>query len=274
MHYLCYVVHDAIPMFKKYIYCQIIFFFSLISLCYGQAEINFEESSHDFGQIEEGTVAVHEFTFINSGDQPLIISTVKASCGCTTPFWTKEPILPGKKGKITASYNSRNRPGGFNKSITVTSNARHSSKMVYIKGMAVKPEGLQPLFTAEQLEKSPKIEIDNKNLQLGKVQVGKGQKFILNIQNDGESPLHLKGIHASCQCLRLHQGKSIVIDPHAKGELALDFLPSKLGAFSHKAKVVSNDLIQPNYEITITGQVVVPQNNASIIKETPARITF
>lgn len=99
------------------------------------AKITFTEETYDFGKIaEEKGPVTKEFTFTNTGAEPLIIQNVKASCGCTTPDWTKDPILPGKKGFIKATYNPQGRPGPFNKSITVTSNAENSNVVLIIKG--------------------------------------------------------------------------------------------------------------------------------------------
>lgn len=98
------------------------------------AELKFDKEVHDFGTIKEGTQATYEFKFTNSGNEPLVITNVQASCGCTTPKWSKEPIKKGETGLITAVYNSKGRPGAFNKAITVTSNAKTSSKVLYIKG--------------------------------------------------------------------------------------------------------------------------------------------
>lgn len=99
-----------------------------------QAEIAFQSTSHDFGTIVEGTQATVEFEFTNTGDAPLVLSSVNASCGCTTPEWTKEPIMPGQKGKVKAVYNSTGRPGSFTKSITVQSNAKNGTVILTIKG--------------------------------------------------------------------------------------------------------------------------------------------
>lgn len=93
----------------------------------------FTEETHDFGKIPKGTPVNYEFNFTNSGKEPIVISNVQASCGCTTPKWPKEPILPGKSASINVQYNAAN-PGGFNKSITITSNAKTPSKVLYIKG--------------------------------------------------------------------------------------------------------------------------------------------
>lgn len=99
-----------------------------------QAEFKFEKEVHDFGTIKEGVQAEYTFKFTNIGKEPLVISNVQASCGCTTPKWTKEPVKPGDVGSITVVYNSKGRPGMFNKSVTITSNAKTSSKVLFIKG--------------------------------------------------------------------------------------------------------------------------------------------
>lgn len=96
-------------------------------------------SIHDFGTIKESAGSVSTvFTITNTGKEPLILVNVKASCGCTTPEWTKEPIAPGKQGQIKATYNPANRPGAFNKTITVSSNGSPSSLTLNIKGEVVR----------------------------------------------------------------------------------------------------------------------------------------
>lgn len=97
-------------------------------------KIEFKETEYDFKEVEEGPQAKHEFVFKNTGKEPLILSNVKASCGCTTPSWPKEPILPGQDAKILVTYNTQGRPGTFTKSITITSNATEETKVIYIKG--------------------------------------------------------------------------------------------------------------------------------------------
>jgi len=104
---------------------------------------NFEKETHSFGDIEEGPKVEYEFKFTNDGKEPLIISNVKASCGCTTPAWPKEPIMPGEEAAIKAIYNTKKRMGPFNKSITITSNAYTPTKRLYIKGKVVKGGDLQ-----------------------------------------------------------------------------------------------------------------------------------
>lgn len=101
--------------------------------------INFESIVHDYGTIEQGSDGTHEFKFTNDGATPLILSNVRSSCGCTVPSWTKEPVAPGKEGAIKVVYNTHS-VGNFNKSITVTSNAKNAQVVLQIKGSVVKKE--------------------------------------------------------------------------------------------------------------------------------------
>ncbi len=93
----------------------------------------FVAQSFDFGKIKQGTPVTHEFKFTNTGVVPMIITNVQASCGCTTPAWTKEPIAPGGEGFIKATYNAA-ALGAFNKSVTVTANVENGFVQLSIKG--------------------------------------------------------------------------------------------------------------------------------------------
>lgn len=105
--------------------------------------IKFKTETHDFGNLQEGDPAEAEFMFTNTGKKPLIIQNVQPGCGCTTPFWSKDPVAPGKTGVIKAAYGTKGRVGPFNKNITVTSSA--GTNVIYIKGTVEKaPEGSVP----------------------------------------------------------------------------------------------------------------------------------
>ncbi len=99
------------------------------------AKISFRETEHDFGTIAEDDGAVsHTFTFKNEGKVPIVVQSVSTSCGCTASDWTKEPVLPGKEGKITARFNPLGRPHQFTKSLTVRSNGDPASVILFIRG--------------------------------------------------------------------------------------------------------------------------------------------
>jgi len=92
-----------------------------------------DNTTHDFGRIKQGTPVTHEFKFTNSGKTPLVITNVQASCGCTTPDWSKEPVMPGGQGFIKATYNAAS-PGAFSKTVTVTANIETGFVQLTIKG--------------------------------------------------------------------------------------------------------------------------------------------
>ena len=101
-------------------------------------EIYFENTTHDFGNIEYNGDGICEFTFKNTGKEPLLLTNVKASCGCTTPTWPKEPIKHGKKGTIVVKYNTK-ITGAFTKTIRVYSNAKTNVVTLKITGTVSKP---------------------------------------------------------------------------------------------------------------------------------------
>lgn len=111
--------------------------------------VTVSETQHDFGTFkEEDGRQTFDFFVINTGKQPLVIQNVVASCGCTTPEWTKQPIAPGAKGKITAIYDPAGRPGPFNKTLNVYMNTTPEVIVLIIKG-EVKPhfKTVEELFT-------------------------------------------------------------------------------------------------------------------------------
>lgn len=99
----------------------------------------FAKEVHDFGKVDEsaGTVST-EFSFKNVGKAPLLLQRVQASCGCTTPEYTNEPILPGKTGTIKVTYSTVGRIGVFNKEVTVFTNVPDTIYKVHIKGEVIR----------------------------------------------------------------------------------------------------------------------------------------
>lgn len=106
----------------------------------GNPQFNFSEEKHNFGKIQEGTVAKHDFEFTNTGDAPLVITSAKGSCGCTVPSWPREPIAPGESGKIHVEFNSSNRTGTQTKQVTLTANTTPNKKILRINAQ-VQPQG-------------------------------------------------------------------------------------------------------------------------------------
>lgn len=103
----------------------------------------FEQTVYDFGNVPEGEVVNHTFKFKNVGDAPLVIQNASATCGCTVPSYSKEPIPVGGTGEVQVKFNSANRVGVQNKTITITANTKPAINTVKIKGtVAAKSQDL------------------------------------------------------------------------------------------------------------------------------------
>jgi len=110
------------------------------------AEIKFEQETIDYGTIDQYADGVREFVFTNTGNEPLVISSARGSCGCTVPTYPREPIAPGESGKLKVKYDTK-RVGKFTKSVTIQSNAvTEPTKVLRIKGDVIaKPQGEAPV---------------------------------------------------------------------------------------------------------------------------------
>jgi hypothetical protein len=128
-------------MSKKIATLFVVFLFAGLANSFAQqsnANISFEKLTHNFGKIkeEEGKVT-YKFMFTNTGNEPLVITNVQASCGCTSPSWTKRPVKPGEKGYVSTTFDPAHRPGNFNKSILVRTNARKNTTLLRIRGEVI-----------------------------------------------------------------------------------------------------------------------------------------
>ena len=125
-------------MKKLMLICAVVLGFAFTASAQGnqKAEIKFTEEVHDFGKIPQGKPATTEFVFTNIGEEPLILTNVQPTCGCTVAKFTQTPVKKGDKGVIAITYNAA-VPAPFSKPITVTSNAKTPSKTLIIKGEVV-----------------------------------------------------------------------------------------------------------------------------------------
>ena len=98
-------------------------------------EITVDKTVHDFGVIsEDGGNVSATFILTNNTDEAIVLTSVRASCGCTAANWTKEPFEPGKTGEVVATYSPKGRPGPFEKTVTITTTGNPEKFVVRIKG--------------------------------------------------------------------------------------------------------------------------------------------
>ncbi|MDD4970256.1 MAG: DUF1573 domain-containing protein [Paludibacter sp.] len=174
---------------KKYSFLFICLLCSLVAMSQ-KAVISFEEKSHDFGKVnEEDGKITHVFNFVNRGISPLVVNRVQASCGCTTPTWSKEPIEPGKKGTVTVIYNPSGRPGAFTKTITVYSNASDEQMTLTIHGEVIpKANSENPAYPVAM----GALHLKSKVIQMNNVDKGKTQTRVLEVKNTTNASLKVE----------------------------------------------------------------------------------
>jgi hypothetical protein len=172
---------SLIPMRKSIFFCIL---FSLFSHFYLEGQeskpvISFNQKEYDFGTFPESAgLVVHNFQFTNTGKVPLILKDVKASCGCTTPEWTREPVLPGKSGNIRVSFNPKNRPGSFSKTIQVNSNA-DLPVILAVKGVVIPSEKIEDVYHFS----IGLIKIETIYAAFGEIYKGATGKFSIKVMN-------------------------------------------------------------------------------------------
>lgn len=238
-----------------------------------EPKITFIEELHDFGNLaEEKGPATHEFTFTNTGGSPLILQNVKASCGCTTPEWTKDPVLPGKKGFVKATYNPANRPGQFNKTITVTSNAENNMVTLTIKGNVIpKPRTIEDDYP-----------IQMSGLRLKTNHIAFIKIFVTEVKTDS-----LQVINTSQEALKLSfenvpphikiKAVPATLKPNEKGSIIATYdgtKQNKWGFEMDRLDIIINGKNEPNNKLSISATIeedfskLTPEQRANAPKAT------
>lgn len=263
-----------------------VFSFALCAIAMMAQEpvITFTTSEHDFGKINEADGRVTTvFEFKNEGMTPLVLSNVRASCGCTTPKWTREPIEPGQSGQITVTYNPNGRPGRFQKTITVTSNATEPTKKLFIKGEVIpkpaKPINQYPVQMGE-------LSIKAKTINLGTIKKNGKTNYELEYANHTDHVLNVDLATRSEDNFLISQTTLNTLNPNQTGKFifAFDANVCKLyGPVEVAAYVVVGDkqVISDEYKLTIKADITedfstlsVEQRQQAPIVNTAATIDF
>lgn len=229
-----------------------------------KAKIVFEETSHNFGTIKESAgLAKTTFKFKNEGEAPLVLSNVRASCGCTTPKWTREPIAPGKEGTIDVTYNPKRRPGSFSKSITVSSNAENSSVVLRISGK-VEP---RPKTLAEQYpRKIGVLRVKSNYLSFSKITKGKTVTKEMELVNDTDNPVKVgfRSVPKHLTC-KFDQEE---IPAHSKGKLSVTFDSNAAGNYGYTSNRVYLTINGSNdYKSSIGVSATIEENFSNLTEE-------
>lgn len=237
--------------------------FTLITLVafnifvYGQqksASMSFANDSHSFGKIQEVNGPVtYSFEFTNTGSEPLIISDVKASCGCTTPEWPKEPIAPGAKHSIKAKFDPTGRPGNFTKTITVTSNADIPTKVLTISGEVMPKEKKVEDFYPQKIGD---LKIRSNHMAFSRIYNTEVKTDTMGIYNPTEKPVKI-----TFENIPPHINISIapeVIQPNGKAVISVTYDAVKKGEWGFNTDRISfviDGVNQPNNKISVSADI-------------------
>ena len=150
--------------------------------------MKFAQEQWNFGEIhEKGGKVSHRFEFTNTGSNPFVIEKVVTSCGCTTPTFTRQPILPGRKGYVEITYDPLYRPGKFRREVTVVSNDRRNQNKLIITGNVIaavrSPQETYPVDLGEGLR------VTRKTVGIGYVPRGDAKAGTLEYFNASDKPI-------------------------------------------------------------------------------------
>lgn len=199
-----------------------------VNLSAQKAVLSFSNKKHDFGTIQERAGnAVYSFELKNTGNAPLIIQRVSASCGCTTPEWTQTPIEPGKTGYVKASYNPVGRPGSFTKSITVYSNASNEVETLIITGNVNSGQSAAPNVQQHSFpEKIGQLSLNTKTVQFGNVNKGSVSSRVIAIHNGTSNALSIDVANLPPYLTVALSSKSL--QPNEQGSITIDINAGKV----------------------------------------------
>ncbi|MCK5134326.1 MAG: DUF1573 domain-containing protein [Bacteroidales bacterium] len=219
-----------------------------------QPKISFEKNLHDFGKFKEADGKVtYKFEFVNTGGGDLIIQNVSASCGCTAPRWTREPVPPGGKGFVATTYNPAGRPGSFRKYVTVISNSNPGSVRLTITGeVAPKPKTIEDDY---RYAMGP-IRLKSNHLAFGNIKNTKTSEKRLEIINNSDEPVEIAfervpahiTIKAQPSSLKPKQKGYLVATYNTPGRNDWGFVIDRMG-------LKINGVSERNYSLVISANI-------------------
>lgn len=237
----------------------IVFAIIIKTICYSIAQENkahmeFETTEYNFGDIrEENGKVSYEFRFKNTGSSPLIITMVSSSCGCTTPYYTREPVLPQKEGTIKVEFDPSNRPGQFIKTITIKSNADNSPITLKITGNVIENKKI-----SNYRYKIGDLRLENIHFQIGNITKGEIKTKSIGVYNTSNTPLKIEFKNNPKYIIM--STHPVIIPPQSYGEITCEFNTNLTDDW---------DYIIDRIQLSINGKIITENNLVvtAIIKE-------
>lgn len=248
---------------KKQLFCFVMFFSALV--LFAQPVIEFENTTIDFGSIKEnGGKVSGKFEFSNTGNQDLLLTSVKPGCGCTAADYTKTPVPPGQKGFITATYDPYNRPGNFHKNIRITTNepkfdegTNASPYNIYIKGN-VEKRPPSPYEVAGYKNGTGKVRIKDNNVKLDLLNT-ENKTFTIKVMNFSEKESTFEPINLPNYIVM--EQNSITVKSKEEKDITFKYDAAKraeIGTYKDVVTIQTQDSIEPR--ITFVIDVVIKED--------------
>ena len=217
-------------------------------------KISFEKNIHDFGKFKEADGKVtYKFEFINTGGSDIVVQNVSASCGCTAPRWTREPVPPGGKGFVAATYNPAGRPGSFRKYVTVVSNSNPGSVRLTITGEVMpKPKTIEDDY---RYAMGP-IRLKSNHLAFGNLKNTKTSEKRLEIINNSGGPVKIAFERVPSHITIKAEPASL--QPNQKGFLVATYnTPARndWGFVIDRMGLKINEISERNYSLVISANI-------------------
>lgn len=231
----------------------LVIFMSLFAFSAFAQKVDFMEMEFEFGNIKEiDGIAEHDFTFKNTGDVPVYIQHVKASCGCTSTGWSRDTIMPGDTGYVRAAFNPFNRPGDFQKSLNVTFSAPELNTELKFKGFVI---AKQATINEEFPYRFGNIRFTGKTINLGRVTKSGPVNAKISLYNQSKSPVKLVKIKAPDYIL-LEMPE--IIEPDQKSDIHLSYSAEKkreFGPVTDEIVLITDDPVHPEKHIVLKAEL-------------------
>ncbi len=219
--------------------------------------ISFPTKNHDFGNInEKDGNATYAFVFYNKGDSPLLILNAVASCGCTTPVYTKEPIAPGTSSSIKVTYNTLGRPSTFHKTITVYTNDPDAPNVTLIIQGNVIPKGEDPETTYPRNMQG--FRLKRTMVPMLETKIGSIKTETIEVINTNNTPVNL--VFAKVPKHIQLSVSNTVLQPNQTGVISIKYLAALTKDYGKREDsfyIVTNpkDKLNANNRINISANI-------------------
>lgn len=229
-------------------------FITALSLCAGAQppRISFSQMEYDFGEVHElGGAVQYRFVYTNTGGRPLLLTDVKTTCGCTSPSWSKEPVMPGKSGYIDVQFDPRDRTGSFTKSIIVSDNTGGKPTTLYISGRVVpRPQQIASEFPYSMGD----LRLKTLTVNVGRILSNRSETVEIQIANPTKADIVVEQCPDAPDYVAI-DARPRVLKPGARGVLRIRFDARKSGLFAILREEIPISVSGATYYLHLRGHV-------------------